>query len=89
MPADRQPDRRVDIVAFVAGLAFVLFSVVSLTFGILDLPDFGAAPLWVILIGAGVILLISELRGRKDEPVDAVNPPDSPELEAWEQDPYR
>lgn len=67
MSADQQPQRGIDIVAFVAGLVFLLFSVLSLTVGVLDLPDIGAAPLWLILIAAGGLLLVSELRGRNKD----------------------
>jgi len=90
VPADRAPQRRVDIVALVAGVAFILFSVVSLTVGVLDLPDVGAAPLWLLLIGAGGLLLVSELRARKGGTRgDDVTSPRAPEQAAWEQDPYR
>lgn len=81
------PRHEVDIVALVAGVVFILFSFVSLTVGILDLPDIGATPLWVFLIGAGCLLLVSEVRGRKDP--DSATPPTSPEQAAWEQDTYR
>lgn len=89
MSADRQSPRRVDIVAIIAGLVFIGFSVVSLTVGILDLPHFGAAPLWLFLIGAGVLLLGSEIRGRKKNRGEAARSTDSAEQSAWEQDPYR
>ena len=90
MPADRAPKRRVDIVALVAGVVFILFSVVSLTVGVLDLPDVGAAPLWLLLIGAGGLLLVSELRARKGGTRgDTATSPGAPEQAAWEQDPYR
>lgn len=65
MSADRPERRGVDIVALLAGLIFLAFSVVTATVGVLDLPHLGAAPLWLILIGAGVLLLVSELRGRR------------------------
>ncbi len=89
MSADQQPQRRFDVVALVAGLVFLLFSVVSLTVGVLDLPRFGAAPLWVVLIGAGVLLLVSELRGRKNDQTADTPSAGSSEQAAWEQDPYR
>ncbi len=81
--------QRVDIVALVAGVVFILFSAVSLTVGVLDLPDIGATPLWLLLIGAGVLLLISELRARKKHSSGSAPSTDSPELSAWEQDTYR
>jgi len=86
--ADQTP-RGVDFVALIAGAVFVLFSIISLTVGTLDLPEFGAAPLWVLLIVAGVVLLVSELRGRTDTPSDANEASGSPEFGAWDQDPYR
>lgn len=88
MSADRQSRRRIDIVALIAGLLFLSFSVASLTVGVLDLPRFGAAPLWVLLIGAGVVLLISELRGRTSRADDSVEASTSAERGAWEQDRY-
>lgn len=89
MSADQQPQRRFDVVALVAGLVFLLFSVVSLTVGVLDLPRFGAVPLWVVLIGAGVLLLVSELRSRKKDQTADTPSAGSSEQAAWEQDPYR
>jgi len=62
-----QPQRSLDVVALTAGVIFVLFSITSLTVGVLDLPDIGAAPLWLILIAAGGLLLVSELRGRNKD----------------------
>ncbi len=92
MSAEQQPqrkmDRKLDVVAFVAGVMFLLFSVAAVTIGVLDVPDIGAAPLWLILIGAGVLLLISELRGRKRE-AGSQPSPGSAEQAAWEVDPYR
>lgn len=87
MSADQQPRRGVDLVALVAGLVFLAFSVVSVTVGVLDLPRVGAAPLWLVLIGAGVLLLVSELRGRKHE--SAATPAPTTEQSAWEKDTYR
>ena len=87
MSADRHPRRKVDIIALIAGLLFILFSVASLTLGSLDFPHFGAAPLFVFLILAGGFLLVSELRGRRKQAGSP--PPNSPELSAWEQDTYR
>lgn len=92
MAADQNQRRRIDIVALVAGLAFLAFSIISLTVGVLDLPEIGAAPLWVLLITAGTVLLVSELRGRKntEHTRDTATPPiGATEQAAWEQDPYR
>jgi hypothetical protein len=60
---DRTTRRSVDVVALVAGVVFIALAVLGL-FG-LDLdPDFLADGgfLWVVLIGAGMALLASELR---------------------------
>ncbi len=70
MSADQQPRRGVDILALLAGLLFLAFSLVTATVGVLDLPHLGAAPLWLILIGAGVLLLVSEFRGRRSNAAD-------------------
>lgn len=75
------------MLALIAGLVFLSFSIVSVTVGVFDLPRLGAAPLWLLLIGAGVLLLVSELRGRGQEPAAASAP--SPELSAWEKDTNR
>ena len=60
---DRRPRRSFDLVALVAGAVFVLFAVlgltgVSLVGGFLD--DGGVV--WLVLVGAGVALLVNELR---------------------------
>jgi hypothetical protein len=60
---DRAPRRSVDVVALTAGVVFVVFAVLglsglSLTEGFL--ADGGV--LWLVLIGAGVALLVNELR---------------------------
>jgi hypothetical protein len=60
---NRTPRRSVDVVALVAGVVFVVFAVLglsglSLTEGFL--ADGGV--LWLVLIGAGVALLVRELR---------------------------
>jgi hypothetical protein len=59
----RSPRRSVDLVALIPGLIFVALAIVFLA-GV-DLPitifrDGGVA--WIVLIGAGVALLINELR---------------------------
>lgn len=87
MSADRTPGRGVDLIAVVAGLIFLAFSIFSLTVGVLDLPHLGAAPLWLLLIGAGVLLLFSEIRGRKHSEPASTTP--SPDQDAWEKDTYR
>ena len=59
----RSSRRSFDIVALVAGAVFVLFAVLGLTGLSLDagfLGDGGIA--WVVLVGAGMALLVRELR---------------------------
>ena len=61
--APRTGRRSLDVVALVAGAVFVLFAVLGLTGLSLDigfLADGGI--LWLVLIGAGVALLVNELR---------------------------
>jgi hypothetical protein len=60
---DRTPRRSVDVVALIAGSVFVLFAVLGLSG--LDLTAGFLADggiLWLVLVGAGVALLVSELR---------------------------
>jgi hypothetical protein len=60
---DQRTRRSVDVVALVAGIVFVLFAVLGLTDLTLDvgfLADGGI--MWVVLVGAGVALLVNELR---------------------------
>lgn len=60
---DGLPRRRVDAVALVAGIAFTVIALAGLI-GVqapLDLLA-GGGLLWVVLIGAGVALLVGELR---------------------------
>ncbi|MCV2488467.1 hypothetical protein OF117_03750 [Geodermatophilus sp. YIM 151500] len=55
------PRRRVDLAAFVPGVAFVVLALVVMTgLDLGFLADGGL--LWLVLIGAGVVLLVSELR---------------------------
>jgi hypothetical protein len=55
--------RRIDVVTLVFGLLFALVAVVGLTGADLPLSLFrNGAILWAVLIGGGVLLLISELR---------------------------
>ena len=57
------PQRRVDLGALIPGLVFVVLAVVLMT-GV-DLPFGlwrGGGFVWVLLIGGGIALLISELR---------------------------
>ena len=63
------PRRSVDLVALIAGVAFVLFAVMGLTGLSLD-PGFLAdgGVLWLVLIGAGVALLVKELRRARRRP---------------------
>jgi hypothetical protein len=60
---DRATRRSVDVVALVAGAVFVLFAVLGLTGLPLHagfLADGGIV--WLVLVGAGVALLVNELR---------------------------
>ena len=57
------PQRRVDLTALIPGLCFVVLSILLMT-GI-DLPVGlwrNGGVVWIFLIGAGIALLISELR---------------------------
>ena len=57
------PQRRVDLAALIPGLFFVVLSILLMT-GI-DLPVGlwrNGGVVWIFLIGAGIALLISELR---------------------------
>ena len=59
----RPPRRSTDAVALVAGAVFILFAVLGLSGLSLDagfLTDGGV--MWVVLVGAGVALLVNELR---------------------------
>lgn len=60
---DRPARRRVDVVALVAGIAFSVLAVGGLV-GITTPVDLlaGGGLLWGVLVGAGVALLVSELR---------------------------
>ena len=60
---DRTPRRSVDVVALVAGVVFTLFALIGMSGVSLDSGFFtDGGVLWVVLIGAGVALLVSELR---------------------------
>jgi hypothetical protein len=60
---DRSTRRSVDVVALVAGAVFTLFAVLGLSGVDLDAGIFAdGGVLWLVLIGAGVALLVSELR---------------------------
>ena len=60
---DRTRRRSVDVVALVAGVVFTLFALIGLSGVSLDSRFFtDGGVLWVVLIGAGVALLVSELR---------------------------
>lgn len=59
----RPARRSVDVVALVAGIVFVVFAVLGLTDLTLNvgfLADGGI--MWLVLVGAGVALLVNELR---------------------------
>jgi hypothetical protein len=60
---DRSTRRSVDVVALVAGAVFTLFAVLGLSGVDLDAGIFAdGGVLWLVLIGAGVALLVRELR---------------------------
>jgi hypothetical protein len=60
---DRSARRSVDVVALVAGVVFSLFAVLGLSGVDLDAGSFAdGGVLWLVLIGAGVALLVTELR---------------------------
>jgi hypothetical protein len=64
-PEEPQPPqrRRVDLVALVPGIFFCIVAIVLMTGVDLPLALFrGGGVAWVLLIGAGVLLLINELR---------------------------
>ena len=52
--------RSVDVVALVAGIVFSIIAVLGLVD--LDLSFLDGGLIWVVLIGAGVTLLVNELR---------------------------
>jgi hypothetical protein len=55
--------RSLDVVALVAGVVFVFFAVLGLTGLSLDIGFLAeGGVLWLVLIGAGVTLLVNELR---------------------------
>jgi hypothetical protein len=61
---ERSPARRrIDVGTLIVGLVFALIAVVGLTGADLPLSLFrDGAVLWVLLIGGGALLLVSELR---------------------------
>jgi len=61
--ADRATRRKVDVVALVAGVVFVLVAVLGLSGVSLDGALFAdGGVLWLVLIVGGAALLVSELR---------------------------
>jgi hypothetical protein len=56
-----QPRRRVDFVALVPALLFAVLALTVMVGGALP-QAIGGGVLWVFLLGAGIVLLISELR---------------------------
>ena len=54
--------RRVDVVALVAGIVFTVLAVLGLTGLALDLGALDGGLVWLVLVGAGVALLVNELR---------------------------
>jgi hypothetical protein len=57
-----QPHRRVDLVALVPALLFAVLALTVMIGGALPQVIFEGGVLWVVLLGAGIALLISELR---------------------------
>lgn len=61
-----RPTRRsLDVVALVAGAVFVLFAVLGLTgasIGVGLFAEGGFLLVWLALVGAGIVLLVNELR---------------------------
>jgi uncharacterized membrane protein len=67
--AVRPAQRRVDLVALIPGVLFIVLAVVLMT-GV-DLPANlfrGGGIVWVLLIPAGIALLVSELRKSRRRP---------------------
>ena len=54
--------RKADVVALVAGIVFSVIAVLSLVEVDLDLGALDGGLIWVVVIGAGIALLVSELR---------------------------
>jgi Flp pilus assembly protein TadB len=67
-PEEPQPQRRrVDLVALIPGIFFCIVAIVLMTGVDLPLVLFrGGGVAWVLLIGAGVLLLLSELRKNRN-----------------------
>ena len=62
-PAPPAPRRRPDLTALVTGVVFVLIALVGLSGADLPLGVFeDGGVLWVVLVGAGLALLFSEVR---------------------------
>ena len=65
----RPARRSFDLVALVAGAVFVLFAVLGLTGTSLDVGFFADGGIvWLVLVGAGVALLVNELRRARRRP---------------------
>jgi Na+/H+ antiporter NhaD/arsenite permease-like protein len=56
------PRRRVDLVALVPAVLFAMLALTVMIGGVLPHAIFEGGVLWVALLGAGIALLISELR---------------------------
>ena len=57
------PDRqRVDVVALVAGIVFVVLAIPLMTGGELPMALADGGVVWLLLVGGGVALLVSEVR---------------------------
>jgi hypothetical protein len=61
-PAEPAPHREVDPIPLVAGLLFILLAVLIMSGVNLSVDWFGNGIAWIVLIGAGVALLVTELR---------------------------
>ncbi len=60
---DRSTGRgKPDVVALVAGIVFSVIAVLGLADVSLDLGAFDGGLIWVVVVGAGVALLVNELR---------------------------
>ena len=62
--------RKADVVALVAGIVFSVIAVLGLVDLDLDLGVLEGGLIWVVLIGAGVALLVNELRRARRRSAD-------------------
>jgi hypothetical protein len=61
-PQPQPRRRRVDLLALVPGLFFLLLAISTMAGADLSLGLFDGGLMWLVLIGAGVALLVKELR---------------------------